>query len=197
MADKLKVIVAEDDFVTRGLIEKLLRRDGHDVHTFEDGAGAFAYFESNPVNVVVSDWKMPDGDGLDLCRRIREQEQDDYTYFVLLTSMSRSKENMSTAVEAGVDDFLNKPINPDDLWMRLRVADRILSFQGQVRELESLIPICAYCKKVRDDSNLWQGVDQYLSQQTGRDLSHSICPECYERVVKSELEELKKAYESK
>jgi hypothetical protein len=78
------------------------------------------------------------------------------------------------------------------MWMRLRVAERIISFAGQVRELERLIPICSYCKKVRNDSNLWQQVDSYLSQQTGRDLSHSICPECLEKVFKDEVADLKR-----
>jgi len=195
--DALNVVVAEDDLVTRRMIEKFLRADGHRVQTFADGRGAWRYIEANEVNVVVSDWMMPDGDGLDLCRRVREMKREDYTYFILLTSMSRNKENIRTAAAAGVDDFLTKPVNPDDLWMRLRVADRILRFQGQVRQLESLIPICSYCKKVRDDSNLWQAVDKYLSEQTGRDLSHSICPDCYEKVVKAELEELAREREQK
>jgi DNA-binding response OmpR family regulator len=107
--------------------------------------------------------------------------------------VSRSHENIHAAVEAGVDDFLNKPINPDDMWMRLRVAARILGYAKQVRQLESLIPICAYCKKVRNDANLWQAVDSYLSQRTGADLSHSICPDCYDKFVQAELEELRKS----
>jgi CheY-like chemotaxis protein len=191
MSSQLEILVAEDDMVNRALIQKFLKADGHIVHPFENGSDAWNFFESNPVQVIVSDWMMPDSDGLDLCRRVRGMKRDEYTYFILLTSVSRNAENIRAAVKAGVDDFLNKPINPDDMWMRLRVAARILTYAGQVRELESLLPICAYCKKVRDDSNLWQAVDSYLSQRTGMDLSHSICPECYQQHVQSEIDELK------
>jgi phosphoserine phosphatase RsbU/P len=192
MSQQLKILVAEDDMVTRRLIEKFLRTEGHDVHAFENGEGAWHYFQNNPVQVVVSDWIMPDSDGLDLCRRVRSIKRDEYTYFILLTSLSRSHENIHVAVEAGVDDFLNKPINPDDMWMRLRVASRILEYAGQVRELESLLPICAYCKKVRNDANLWEAVETYLTEHTGMDLSHSICPECYKKYVQSEIDDLKR-----
>lgn len=192
MPSQLEILVAEDDLSSRRLIEKFLRADGHIVYPFENGTEAWDFFLHNRVQVVVSDWMMPDCDGLDLCRRVRSESRDDYTYFILLTSVSRSGENIRTAVEAGVDDFLMKPVNPDEIWMRLRVATRILGYAGQVRELESLLPICAYCKKVRDDSNLWHAVDSYLSQRTGMDLSHSICPECYTKHVQAEIDELKR-----
>ena len=196
MSAQLEIIVAEDDLVTRRLIEKFLLADGHRVHAFENGGDAWRYFQENPTQIVVSDWMMPDSDGLDLCRNVRSLKREEYTYFILLTSVSRSHENIHAAVHAGVDDFLNKPINPDDMWMRLRVAARILGYARQVRQLESLLPICAYCKKVRNDSNLWEAVDSYLSQRTGADLSHSICPECYEKYVQAEIEELKRAREA-
>lgn len=193
MSSQLDILVAEDELVTRRLIEKFLTADGHRVHAVENGADAWKFYQTTPVQVVVSDWMMPDSDGLELCRKVRSVKRDEYTYFILLTSVSRNHENIHAAVEAGVDDFLNKPINPDDMWMRLRVAARILGYAKQVRQLEALIPICAYCKKVRNDANLWQAVDSYLSQRTGADLSHSICPDCYERFVQTELEELRKS----
>lgn len=192
MSQYLKILVAEDEMVTRRLIEKFLRNEGHEVHAFESGADAWRYCQANHVEVIVSDWLMPDGDGLDLCRRVRSMKRDHYLYFILLTSRSRSHENIHAAANAGVDDFLNKPINPDDMWMRLRVAERILRYAGQVRQLESLLPICTYCKKVRNDANLWEAVDTYLAEHTEMDLSHSICPECYEKIVQAEIDELKR-----
>ncbi len=191
MSLPLHVVIAEDDLVTRRLIEKFLRDEGHQVAAFESGAAAWEHISREPVQVIVSDWIMPDTDGLDLCRRVRAMRRETYIYFILLTSASRSHSNIHTAVAAGVDDFLSKPVNPDEMWMRLHVASRILTYAGQVRQLESLIPICSYCKKVRNDANLWQAVDQYLSQQTGKDLSHSICPDCYRTIVQKELDELR------
>jgi len=191
MPSPLHIVIAEDDLVTRLLIEKILRDAGHHVVARSTGQEAWDHLEHHPVQVIVSDWQMPDMDGLDLCRRVRALQRETYTYFILITSVSRNTTNLHAAIAAGVDDFLSKPVNPDEIWMRLHVASRILEYAGQVRELESLIPICSYCKKVRDDSNLWQAVDHYLSHHTGRDLSHSICPDCYRTIVQKEIDDLR------
>jgi len=135
---------------------------------------------------VVSDWLMPRLDGLDLCRRIRIRGGD-YVYFILVTGQTATEENMKIAADAGVDDFLSKPVRLQDLWVRLRVAERILGFTTQVKELESYLPICGYCRKVRDDKNYWQQIEQYIGTRTGTSFSHGICPECLEKVRKSEF----------
>jgi len=90
-----------------------------------------------------------------------------------------------------VDDFLTKPLDMQELWMRLRVSERILKFTTQVRQLEAFLPICSYCKKVRDDQNYWQQIEGYINERTGSEFSHSICPDCYQRVIIPELEKLK------
>jgi phosphoserine phosphatase RsbU/P len=187
----LHIVIAEDDLVTRLLLEKILRDEGHEVAAFATGQEAWAHLSHHPVEVIVSDWNMPDMDGLELCQRVRALQRKSYTYFVLITSASRNTANIHAAVAAGVDDFLSKPVNPVEIQMRLHVASRILGYAGQVRALESLIPICSYCKKVRNDSNLWQAVDHYLTQQTGKDLSHCICPECYRGIVQKEVDDLR------
>jgi YesN/AraC family two-component response regulator len=97
------------------------------------------------------------------------------------------------AAEAGVDDFLTKPLDMSELWTRLRVAERILNYTTQVRQLEELLPICSYCKKIRDDQNYWQQMEGYINERTGSEFSHSICPDCYTRVVLPELDQLKAA----
>lgn len=191
-SQSLEILVAEDDHAIRGLIERFLRTSGHLVHAFESGHAAWEFFQQHPVPLVVCDWLMPEGDGLEFCRRVRAASREEYTYFILLTSVSRSVENMRVAADAGVDDFLAKPVNPDKLWMRLRVASRILGYATQVKRLESLLPICSYCKKIRDDQNLWQAVEGYLAEHAGVGLSHSICPECYEKHVQAELDQLKR-----
>lgn len=147
--------------------------------------------EKQPVRVIVSDWLMPEMDGLDLCRRIRGRVNAEYTYFILLTSRTADHANQREAIEAGVDDFLTKPLDLQELWMRLRVAERILRYATQVQLLEAFLPICSYCKKVRDDHNYWQQIEGYINQRTGSEFSHSICPDCYARIIVPELERLK------
>ena len=109
----------------------------------------------------------------------------------MLTSHEASIKNRRATVEAGVDDFLTKPLDFQELWMRLRVAERIVKTTQQVRQLEELLPICSYCKKIRDDRNYWQQIEGYINERTGSEFSHSVCPDCYTRVVLPELESLR------
>ena len=182
----MKILIAEDDNIARLVLESALKKLGHETVSAADGEEAWSLFCAAPLRVIVSDWMMPHADGLELCRRVRAQKGD-YVYFVLLTNLTANTENQQAAVEAGVDDFLSKPVDPQELWMRLRVAERILQFTTQVKQLESFLPICSYCKKIRDDSNYWQKVENYFAAKQGTQFSHSICPDCYTNVVGPQL----------
>ncbi len=187
----VKILAVEDDAVARAVLRQALRRLGHEVVEAGDGEAAWEVFQTEPVRVVVSDWMMPRADGLDLCQRIRKRAGAEYIYFILLTSRDATAENQTAAADAGVDDFLTKPLDLPELWTRLRVAERILRYTTQVRQLEEMLPICSYCKKIRDDQNYWQQLEGYISERTGSDFSHSICPDCHTRVILPQLEQLK------
>jgi len=187
----VKLLAVEDDPVARAVLRQALRRLGHETVEAVDGEDAWTKLQEEPFRVVVSDWMMPNSDGLELCRRIRRRVGTEYLYFILLTSRDATQENQTESADAGVDDFLTKPLDLTELWTRLRVAERILRYTTQVRQLEEMLPICSYCKKIRDDQNYWQQLEGYISERTGSDFSHSVCPDCYKRVVIPELEKLK------
>lgn len=186
----MKILVIEDDAVARAILRQALLRLGHEVVEADDGETGWALLQREPVRVIVSDWMMPKLDGLELCKRLRARGQAEYVYFILLTANTADATNRSAAADAGVDDFLAKPMNFEELWTRLRVAERILSYATQVRQLEQLLPICSYCKKIRDDKNYWQQMEGYINERTGSEFSHSVCPDCYQRVVVPELEKI-------
>jgi DNA-binding response OmpR family regulator len=189
----LKILAVEDDPVARRVLVQALRRLGYDdVTEAQNGAEALVKLDKEPARVIVSDWIMPGADGLTLCRQIRARLKTDYVYFILLTSREADIENQREAIEAGVDDFLVKPLDLQELWMRLRVAERILRYATQVQQLEAFLPICSYCKKVRDDKNYWQQIEGYINARTGSEFSHSVCPDCYTRMILPELEQLKR-----
>jgi DNA-binding response OmpR family regulator len=188
----VKIITVEDDAVARAVLRQALKRLGHEAIEVSDGNAAWELLQTaEAVRVVVSDWTMPNSDGLELCRKIRGRVGCDYVYFILLTSRDATEDNQMKAADAGVDDFLTKPLDMPELWMRLRVAERILQYTTQVRQLEEMLPICSYCKKIRDDQNYWQQLEGYISERTGTDFSHSVCPDCYQRVVIPELAQIK------
>ena len=187
----MKILTVDDDLVARKILVQALHRLGYATVEASDGNEALRIVEHEPVRVIVCDWLMPGMDGLELCQRIRTRVNSEYTYFILLTSREADLANQREAIEAGVDDFLTKPLDLQELWMRLHVSERILKFTTQVRQLEAFLPICSYCKKVRDDQNYWQQIEGYINERTGSEFSHSICPDCYQRVVVPELEKLR------
>lgn len=188
----VKILAVEDDAVARAVLRKALQRLGHEVIEAKDGQEAWVAMEATPVRVIVSDWMMPNLNGLELCQRLRARPGAEYVYFILITANSADSTNRIAAADAGVDDFLSKPLNIEELWMRLRVAERILRYATQVQQLEELLPICSYCKKIRDDQNYWQQMEGYINERTGSEFSHSICPDCYQRVIIPQIESLKK-----
>jgi CheY-like chemotaxis protein len=192
----MKILAVEDEPSALAILSRAPARLGHEVLTATDGEAALDVLAADPVRVVVSDWMMPGLDGLELCRRVRSRPDRDYVYFILLTAQTPSEENQRAAIEAGVDDFLQKPLQSQEMWMRLRVAERIVGFATQVRQLEAFLPICGYCKKVRDDGNYWQQIESYINARTGTDFSHSICPDCYASVVAPQLEQLRRDVEA-
>ena len=183
----MKILIAEDEPVAAKILQRALESFDHEVVTTVDGHAAWDAFDREPVRIVVSDWFMPGLDGLGLCRKIRERKQTPYTYFILLTSQETGPENYDLATEAGVDDFLTKPLDRPAIRMRLRVAERILRYTTEIRQLKDMIPICSYCRKIRDDDNYWQMVETYINKETGSNFTHGICPACHEKL----LEELK------
>lgn len=197
MDSKQKIHIVEDDPTTRRLLENLTSLLGYEVSSYDNGDDAWDAFAVEDPQIVISDWKMPGKDGLELCRRLREMNSETYTYFILVTAQRRSRGNLEQAIEAGVDDFLKKPIGSEEIWNRLRVAERILGFNRQVQTLESLIPICAYCKKVRNDGDLWEQIEQYVNERTGADFTHSICPPCMDKHVRPQMEEYKQSLKDK
>ena len=183
----MKILAVEDDPVAQLVIESALKSLGHEVLLAVDGGQAWELLADRSIRAVVSDWRLPELDGLDLCRLIRGRSGD-YVSFILLTQLSASEVNIDAAIAAGVDDFLTKPVNIRDLKLRLHAAERVLGLNSQVRQLEGFLPICAHCKKIRDDRNYWQQIESYLNARTGTRFSHGICPDCYEKITVPELE---------
>jgi sigma-B regulation protein RsbU (phosphoserine phosphatase) len=129
----MKVLVADDDPVVRRLLEIYLQEWGHEVVLASDGERAWALFQECAFSIVISDWMMPDVDGLELVRRIRASEWQGYVYVILLTSKSR-REDIVRGMEAGADDFMAKPFDRDELRVRLRAGVRILNLEQSLAQ---------------------------------------------------------------
>ncbi len=173
---------------------------GFTVVTAEDGEEALSILESDDAPpLAILDWMMPKMDGVEVCARVREHANRPYIYLVLLTARSQ-KEEIAAGLQAGADDYVIKPFDPDELRARLTVGQRVVLLErmlarkvadlesalSDVKKLKELLPICMYCKSVRDDQDYWHAIDEYIHLETGTDFSHGICPDCMAKLEAGE-----------
>jgi DNA-binding response OmpR family regulator len=150
--------------------------------------------EPSPPLLAIVDWSMPGIDGPTLARDLREVPALAGMYVILLTS-NTSKQDVIAGLESGADDYITKPFDWDELRARVRIGSRIIGLQqalgvrvnelqqalGSVRTLSGLLPICAYCKRIRDDQDYWKQIEHYLSEHSNARFSHGICPDCMQK----------------
>ena len=130
----MKILIAEDDEISRMILQRAVQKFGHECLAAEDGEKALKIHRENPdVDVIISDWMMPGMDGLALCRRVREEKRDGYTFFIFLTALG-GKEHLLEGMQAGADDYLAKPLDREQLQVRLIAASRVTSLHRQLNE---------------------------------------------------------------
>jgi CheY-like chemotaxis protein len=197
----MNILIAEDDRVSRCVLQTTLERHGHQVVAAADGREAWDLLQHpDAPRLAVLDWMMPDLDGTEICRRLRAGGAAAPPYLILLTARAR-KEDIVAGLESGADDYITKPFDRQELLSRIRVGERVLGLQAtlaarvhelegalaQVKQLRGLLPICSYCKKIRDDHDYWHDVERYVAAHADVCFSHGICPHCWESVVAPEI----------
>jgi DNA-binding response OmpR family regulator len=190
-------LVAEDHQVSRHLLQRNLANWGFEVATVEDGEQALKVLQgNNPPPIALLDWMMPKMDGSQVCAHVREMKGRPYIYLILLTAKGQ-KEDVASGLVSGADDYVIKPFDADELRARLQVGERVVALErtlasrvgeletalADVRKLKGLLPICMYCKSIRDDQDYWRQIEDYIHAETGADFSHGICPKCMEKIT--------------
>jgi len=193
----MRILIAEDDRVTARILTSLLASWGHETAVAYDGESALEMIMSQRAPyIALLDWMLPRMDGPEVCRRTRASSPLTPGYLILLTARS-AQADLVEGLDAGADEYLVKPMEPGELRARLNAGVRILDLQtrladqvheletalGSIRKLTGLLPICAYCKSIRDDSNYWHRVEEYVGEHADVTFSHGICPKCLPRVT--------------
>lgn len=202
----MRILIAEDDPISRKVLEATLIKWNYEVLVAGDGVQAWQIIQrDNSLDLAILDWMMPGMAGVEICRKVRELPAMQALYIILLTAKGDRKDIIE-GLEAGADDYLVKPFDHGELKARLQAGIRIVELQKKLAErikeleeaashiktLQGLLPICSYCKKIRNDQDYWQQFEGYISKHSELRFSHGICPECYEKVVKPQLAAKKK-----
>jgi two-component system, cell cycle response regulator len=139
----MKVLIAEDDVVSRRLLEAMLTRWGYEVAVTRDGVQAWELLQrTDAAPIAILDWMMPGMDGVEVCRKVRQRGQEPYIYLLLLTTKGR-KENIIEGLDAGADDYLTKPFDPHELQVRLRAGKRIMTLQTELIDAREALRVQA------------------------------------------------------
>ncbi|MDI6796658.1 MAG: response regulator transcription factor [Desulfatibacillaceae bacterium] len=188
----MRIFIAEDDSTSRSILAAVLQKQGHEVTTASDGIQALEVLEGQDAPLmVILDWVMPFISGVELCRIIRAKKTNQPPYIILLSGKNE-KADIAEGLSSGADDYLTKPFDPIELSARVEVGQRILNLQAElalkikqleqalleVKTLRGILPICSFCKQIRDDKGAWSQLESYISKHSDAFFSHSICPKC-------------------
>lgn len=187
-----KVLVAEDDFTSRTILSAMLKKWGYDPVETENGAQAWKVMqEADAPRLVLLDWNMPELNGLEVARLIRTVKTQVTPYIIMLTCRGE-KSDIVDSLDVGANDHVSKPYDPNELMARLNTGRHNLELQisllgkiealqkamAEIKTLRGIVPICAGCKKIRDDKGFWQQVESYVTRHSEAMFSHGMCPDC-------------------
>jgi YesN/AraC family two-component response regulator len=202
------VLYVEDEPTTRETVSAMLERQIRTVHQAGDGRAGLEAFKARRPEVVITDIRMPVMGGLDMAREIRALAPRTH---IIVTTAHNDTEFFLDAIDIGIDQYVLKPVNRDRLFEAIRKSQEVLSLErtitfkdaeqkrlikelqqalASIKTLSGLIPICASCKKIRDDQGYWKQLEAYISEHSGAEFSHGICPDCaikiYPNYIKKE-----------
>lgn len=198
----MKILIAEDDLSLQLILKTTLSKMGHDPVVTDNGRAACELMlKPDAPKLAILDWMMSGMEGVEVCRKVRESERYTPAYIIILT-IRNNAEDIVKGLKAGANDYIVKPYNVEELQVRVGVGCRIVEMQAamaeqikklqaamaQIKTLRGLLPICTYCKKIRDDKQYWQQLESYIVAHTEVRLSHGVCPDCYRKHVQPQLD---------
>lgn len=196
MDKRFRILAVDDEYVNTQLLKSVLCEE-YDILTAQNGHEAIDLIEQYKPDLILLDVMMPDITGFEVCKVIKADERFADIPVIFLTALD-SQDDQLEGLELGGIDYLTKPINLALLKLRVRnhlamKEQRDLLVQqkaeleealARVKQLEGIIPICMYCKKIRDDQQSWHQLETYISKHSEALFSHGICPECGEEQMK-------------
>ncbi len=212
MSKQFKVLVTDDNPEIRLMSTMLLRRAGYEVLEASTGQECLDAVRVHHPDLVLLDVMLPDMTGTQVCRQIKNDENLKDIFVILASGIRISSENQAEGLDIGADGYIVRPIPNKEFLARVQAGERIKRAEDALREkerqqqtlisqleealaeiktLKGCIPICATCKKIRDDEGYWNHLEAYISKHTDATFTHGICPACLEK-AKTEMKKLLK-----
>jgi len=203
----MNILIADDDPVERNLLYAMLSKWGYEIIAVKDGTEAWNEMQKeNSPPIVILDRQMPGMRGEEICEKAREIFFHKPLYIILITGALTESHDVIEGLHKGADDYITKPFIARELQARIEAGIRVITLEqtlaqrikaleemmGKVKILQGLLPICSYCKKIRDDKNYWLEVEAYITRHSEAQFSHGLCPDCFDKYYKTELENLQK-----
>lgn len=188
----MKLLIAEDEYTTRLTVQVILERWGYRVDSVEDGASAWELLQKpDGPQIAILDWEMPGIDGVELCTKVKMLDRDTPVYVIILTGRD-AQNDILQGFDAGADDYITKPFDENELRARVRVAERLVTIQKElaisndelrtvlnhVEMLQSNLPVCTSCLRVRNYDDSWNTMQEYVQSKDDPRFLYTICPQC-------------------
>jgi DNA-binding response OmpR family regulator len=204
MTETLKVLVTDDDPDVLLLTTTVLRRAGYEVLEASTGGECLEALRASRPDLVLLDVMLPDMSGVEVCQQIKADQDLQHTFVILASGIRISSDSQAEGLNYGADGYIVRPISNKELVARVQSMERIklaedallekerqqeeliLKLQealAEIKTLKGFIPICASCKKIRDDEGYWNQLEAYISKHTEAIFSHGLCPECAEQYM--------------
>ena len=159
----MKILIVEDEPASQKLLEKIVQSEGYDAIPANDGKSAWEIVKKEKIEMVITDWMMPEMDGLKLCRKIRQADLPRYVYIILLTAKDQVEDAVA-ALDAGADDYIRKPFNPDELKARILAGKRIIELEDSQKKANAQL---LQSEKMVSIGQLAAGVANEINNPTG------------------------------
>ncbi|HOK04442.1 MAG TPA: response regulator transcription factor [Victivallales bacterium] len=194
----MKILCIEDDKTTAMTLSRLLEKWKYSVFSASNGIEALQILASkNPPQLILTDWIMPELNGLEFTKKVRKKFKGKFFYIIILSSKT-NKNDIVEGLMAGANDYILKPFDPLELKSRINVGVKTIALQNKlamkvkelkyaldrIKKIEGLVPICMYCKKIRTPDNYWQQIEEYIEKHSDARFTHGICNDCLEKVMK-------------
>lgn len=175
---KLRILIVDDNLNNLQLLGKILTDNGYEVIVATSGAQALKNIEKKDPDLILLDIMMPDMDGFEVCKRLKANDITKHIPVIFITA-KKETDDIVKGFEVGAIDYITKPFNTMELLVRVKT-------HIEMKILKGLMPICANCKKIRNDQGAWDEIEAFFNAHTDMMLSHSICPDCMKKIYGNE-----------